>query len=127
MRGRLRAVPFLKGIKMAMTTQQINELYTKHYIDLLKQSLSEQSLNIISLKASVKVGEEAYQELQRNTQVLLEEKDKIIGELKTKLEKITADSNKEKISKPKKAVEFSSPPPKALSVIEAATEDGGSF
>lgn len=61
---------------MAMTSQQINELYTKNYIDLLKQNLNEQVLNNISLKASVKVGEEAYQELQRSTQVLLEEKEK---------------------------------------------------
>lgn len=63
-----------------MTAQQINELYTKHYIDLLKQNLNEQTLNIISLKASVKVGEEAYQELQRSTQALLEEKEKEYSE-----------------------------------------------
>jgi hypothetical protein len=109
---------------MAMTTQQINELYTKNYIDLLKQNLSEQTLNIISLKASVKVGEEAYQELHRSTQALLEEKDKIIGGLKKDLEKLTADGKNPKV---KKAVEFSSPPPKTVSAIEAATEDGGSF
>jgi hypothetical protein len=71
---------------MAMTTQQINELYTKHYIDLLKQNLSEQTLNIISLKASVKVGEEAYQELQKSTQALLEEKEKEYSDDDTKKE-----------------------------------------
>ena len=107
-----------------MTSQQINEKYTKHYVELLKQNLNEQFLNIISLKASVKVGEEAYQELNTSTQALLEEKDKIIGELKKQLEKITTDS---KTVKAKKAVEISSPPPKVVSPLEAATEDGGSF
>jgi hypothetical protein len=53
---------------MAMTSQQINEKYTKHYIELLKQNLNDQILNNISLKASVKVGEEAYQELQQEFQ-----------------------------------------------------------
>lgn len=73
-----------------------NEKYVKYYVDILKQTLNEQVLQNISLKASAKVNDEISKDLQEQLEVILKNKLDYEPEnqrLKIELEQRTTEFN----------------------------------
>jgi hypothetical protein len=114
-----------------------NERYNEYHTEVLKNTLNAQVTQNLSMQAMALVNKEIITDLQKQVEELqslnnsdvitnlkkeLLEKQKTIDELKSQLKKETVDN---KNSKPKKAIELNSSPPKVAS--EATLDDGGTF
>lgn len=108
-----------------------NERYNEYFTEVLKNTLNSQVIQNLSMQAMALVNKETIQELQsfNNSDEIIRlkeellEKQKIIDELELQLKKETVDN---KNSKPKKAIELNSSPPKVASA-ETTIDDGGTF
>jgi hypothetical protein len=115
-----------------------NERYNEYHTEVLKNTLNAQVTQNLSMQAMALVNKEIITDLQKQVEELqslnnsdvitnlkkeLLEKQKTIDELKLQLKKETVDN---KNSKPKKAIELNSSPPKVAST-ETTLDDGGTF
>lgn len=72
-------------------SNELNEKYLKHYVDIMSSTLNEQVTRNISMQANAKVANEMLQELQKSNEELRKQNEQINQEsLKTQTEKEAA-------------------------------------